>query len=218
MIPVKICGITTPADANVAVRAGASALGFIFYPNSPRYVSVSQAALIGEKIPSTVAKVGVFVNETLEQVRLIADTVGLDFVQLHGKEPPEYFRQVGFPVIKAIRVGPKMGENHMPYQNVRAFLLDTYDSGQAGGTGKPFDWSRIPPLPEGIPLILAGGLTPDNVLEGIRAVQPAAIDVNSGVESAPGRKDHRKIRLLFEAVAKTGTYHNLFDTRERHHE
>jgi phosphoribosylanthranilate isomerase len=214
MIPVKICGITTPADARVAVEAGASALGFIFYLNSPRHVSVSEATHIGEEIPSTVVKVGVFVNETLERVRMIADTVGLDFVQLHGKEPPDYCQQVGFPVIKAIRVGSKMEENFLLYQNVRAFLLDTYDSGQAGGTGKPFDWGQIPPLPEGIPLILAGGLTPDNVLEGIRVVQPAAIDVNSGVESAPGRKDPRKIRLLFEAVAETGTYHNLFDSRE----
>ncbi len=210
MIPVKVCGITTPADASVAVKTGASALGFIFYHRSPRQVSVPEADFIGEKIPPSVAKVGVFVNEKLEKVRIIAETVGLDFVQLHGKESPDYCQRVGFPVIKAIRVGESTAEDYTAYQNVRAFLLDTYDSGRVGGTGKPFDWNQVPLLPEGVPLILAGGLTPDNVLAGIRAVQPAAIDVNSSVESSPGRKDPQKISLLFKTISRTGTYQNLF--------
>ncbi|NOZ04088.1 MAG: phosphoribosylanthranilate isomerase [FCB group bacterium] len=211
MIPVKICGITSSRDAHYAIDAGVSAIGLIFYPPSPRYVDMLRASEIVKNIPGNVAKVGVFVNEKAEAINAIADAVGLDFIQLHGDEDAQFCSVMRRPVIKAIRVGNPLPGTSMEDYEVYAFLLDTYRKGSPGGTGSTFDWNLVAGLRLARPLILAGGLAPDNVLEAIRAVKPAAVDINSGVEVSPGRKDPGKIKTLFNRLNTTGEYENIFD-------
>ncbi|OPX20636.1 MAG: N-(5'-phosphoribosyl)anthranilate isomerase [Desulfobacca sp. 4484_104] len=181
MVRVKICGLTNLADARLASDLGAHALGFIFYPKSPRYLAPEAARDIIAQLPPLVLAVGVFVNEELATVRELADQMGLDWLQLHGEEPPDYCQAA--------------------YQGrVRAFLLDTYKSGQKGGTGQIFDWSLAVSAKNWGPVILAGGLNPDNIAAAVQAVQPPAVDVASGVEAAPGRKDPDKLRAFFKAL------------------
>ncbi len=213
MIPVKICGITTARDAHLAVQAGVSAIGLIFYPPSPRYVDMLRASEIVKSVPDNVAKVGVFVNEKAEAIHAIADAVGLDFVQLHGDEDSDFCSAMRRPVIKAIRLGKRSPGGNMEGYEVHAFLLDTYRSGSPGGTGIAFDWDLVRDLRLGKPLILAGGLAHGNVLEAIRVVKPAAVDVNSGVEISPGQKDPGKIKALFNRLNTTGEYENIFTPR-----
>jgi phosphoribosylanthranilate isomerase len=200
---VKICGITTAADARLAVDAGADALGFNFYGPSPRFIEPETAAHIVARLPKGVVRVGVFVDETAEKVREIAEAVDIDIVQLHGHERPFRVSQVAAfrPVIKAFRVRPGFPPGRLAlYPVAAAFLLDGYRPGLQGGTGMRFDWSLAKRAARYGTIILAGGLRPENVVEAISRVRPYAIDVCSGVESQPGKKDPAKLRDLMRQV------------------
>lgn len=198
VVRVKICGIMDPAAALAAAEAGADAVGFVFAP-SRRQVTVEQARRIVAALPPFVTKVGVFVDEAPQRVRQIAEAVRLDAVQLHGGEPPAYAEALGLPVIKAIRMRDREAVAAMRGYRVAAFLLDSFEPDLAGGTGRPFDWALAAGLQAPAPLILAGGLTPDNVGEAIETVRPYAVDVSSGVET-DGRKDPAKIRAFIARV------------------
>ena len=203
---VKVCGITSPEDALLAAEAGADAVGFVFWPLSTRHVSEDRAALIGRSLPPFVLRVGVFVDERREEMARIADAVGLDLLQLHGEEPPEALAGLPRRALKAVRVGPGFTPSQaVVYARVAAgILVDTRLAGgtaAAGGTGVPFDWTLVRGLRDHVPfLMLAGGLEPDNVAEAIAAVRPHAVDVSSGVEALPGRKDPAKVRAFVHAV------------------
>jgi phosphoribosylanthranilate isomerase len=204
---VKICGITNLEDALLAADLGAQALGFIFYAKSPRSIKPEAARQIIAQLPPLVLSVGVFVNEAAAVVLEVAEMVRLDWVQLHGEESPQYCRFLSRNVMKAIRVKNQDSLAQMgPYQGaVRAFLLDTHKTGQQGGTGKSFDWSLARQAREVGPIVLAGGLHPGNVTAALREAAPLAVDVASGVEASPGKKDHGKLRAFFQAVAAGGS-------------
>ncbi|HEY0077505.1 MAG TPA: phosphoribosylanthranilate isomerase [Pyrinomonadaceae bacterium] len=203
MIQVKICGITTGADARAAVEAGADALGFNFWRRSVRYISPQAARRIIEELPEGVLPVGVFVNvREPERLARIASEAGVRAVQLHGDETPDYCRRlVGQTIIKALRVGDDFEPESAATFGASAVLLDAFSKAGRGGTGETFDWSIARRVRALVPqLYLAGGLTPENVPEAIAAVEPFAVDVCSGVESAPARKDHARIRAFIRAV------------------
>jgi len=209
MIRIKICGITNLDDALLAADLGAHALGFIFYPKSPRCVSPEAARQIIAHLPPFVAAVGVFVDEEAGVVQDLAAKVGLDWVQLHGAESPDYCRSLGRRVIKGFRIRDR---DSLPpltaYQGAaQALLLDTYKKGQVGGTGEIFDWHLAREAKGYGRIILAGGLTPENVAQAIAAAQPEAVDVASGVEAAAGRKDPARVRAFFEAVRSVISNH-----------
>ena len=206
MVRIKICGITNSGDALLAAELGAHALGFIFYNKSPRYVTPDKARQIIGQLPPFVATVGVFVDEDAVTVREIASLAGLDWVQLHGSESPDYCRSLGRRVIKGFRVkGQEIFSKLTEYQGAaQAFLLDTYKPGTPGGTGETFDWELARQVKKCGPIILAGGLTPENAAEAINVAQPAAVDVASGVEAAPGKKDPEKLKAFIEAVKNIG--------------
>jgi phosphoribosylanthranilate isomerase len=206
MVRVKICGITNSGDALLAAELGAHALGFIFYKKSPRYVAPDKARHIIGQLPPFVATVGVFVDENAGAVREIASLAGLDWLQLHGSESPDYCRSLGRRVIKGFRVkGDEIYAQISAYQGAaQAFLLDTYKPGTPGGTGETFDWEVARQVNKCGPIILAGGLTPDNVAQAINIAQPAAVDVASGVEKESGKKDPERLRAFLAAVRKTG--------------
>lgn len=202
MLRVKICGITNGEDASMAAALGADALGFIF-ARSPRAVSPVDARDIIASLPPFVKTVGVFVNEQVESIRQIRRFCNLDLVQLHGDEPPELCLQLMPGTIKAFRLGDGAKPSAMGdyLDKTAAMLLDTYEKGNPGGTGTPFDWrlaARSRDL--GPPLILAGGIGPENVREAFSQVEPYAIDVNSGIECRPGKKDPALMKKLMEAV------------------
>lgn len=200
---VKICGITNLEDAKVAVEAGADALGFIFYEASPRFVTLEAAAKITRALPPYVVKVGVFVNAAPGLVVQAATECGLNLLQFHGSEPPDYCGQFGLMSMKAFRVRDEASLEALSDYATDAFLLDTYSADKLGGTGEAFNWDlAIQAKQSGRPIFLAGGLTPENVGEAVRRVQPYAVDVSSGVEAQPGRKDHVKVRAFIQA-AKT---------------
>jgi len=205
MFRVKICGITNWMDARRAIEAGCDALGFNFYPRSPRYVSPQTAAGIRARLPREIAAVGVFVNRTAAEVAEAAAALHLDYAQLHGEEPPALARAVASttPVIKAVHVGPRFSAPRLARYPAAAFLLEAprRASGPRGGTGRACDWSVARSAARYGRIVLAGGLTPENVAAAIRAARPAAVDVASGVERAPGQKDPRKLRAFLEAVA-----------------
>ena len=203
MIPTKICGITNLVDAKVAVENGASAIGFIFYEKSPRYINPEIIKTWISNVPSSVKKVGVFVNKDVDKVNKIAEELNLGMVQLHGDESSEYCNQMIKPVIKVFRVNNKFDSIMLNNYQVATFLFDTYNKENHGGTGESFDWQSILQLNTEIPVILSGGLNADNVLEGIEVVKPSAVDVNSGVEAAPGKKDEEKIKNLFTILKNT---------------
>ena len=203
MVRVKICGITNLEDALLAAELGADALGFIFYAKSPRSVAPEAAQEIIRQLPPLVLSVGVLVNEEAAVVRELAEMVGLDWVQLHGQEPPEYCRSLGRRVLKAFRIQDENSLQELEdYRGaVQAFLLDTYKKGQTGGTGEVFDWQLAKQAQRYGPIVLAGGLTAANVARAIEMAQPQAVDVASGVEAAPGKKDPEKLRAFFRAVS-----------------
>ena len=206
MIQVKICGITRLDDAEAAIEWGANALGFIF-AKSPRQVTPQKARDITLKVSPYVKTVGVFVNERPAEILKIMDFCGLDLVQLHGDEPVSVCSKMAPRVIKAFRVrGEETLKEMVDYKNhVRGILLDTYQKGLNGGTGQHFDWQLAIKAKEmGIPMILSGGLKPENVQEALERVNPAAIDVSSGIEESPGIKDHERMRRFME---KTTVYH-----------
>ena len=204
MIPTKICGITNLVDAKVAVENGASAIGFIFYEKSPRAISIENAKSISKQLSYSVVLVGVFVNQNKDFIDKIISEVQLNMIQLHGDESSNFCNQFDVPVLKAVRIKNEASLSVMDQYNVAGFLLDTFSNKQYGGTGKTFDWSLINEQID-TPIILSGGLNPDNILDAIDSVNPAAIDVNSGVELSPGKKDHQKINLLFENLKNTNT-------------
>ena len=210
MVQVKICGITNLDDANVAVEAGADLLGFIFYPKSPRHIAPERAKeiVLATRCLSPVTRfVGVFVNESPERVWTVIDLAQLDLVQLHGSEPASMVRDLSPRVYKSLR--PRdADEAHAAVAeyrsaidgNVPAFIVDAYDAKQFGGTGTRTDWEVAASIARAFPVLLAGGLTADNVADAIATVQPWGVDVSSGVEHAPGLKDHAKVRRFVEAV------------------
>lgn len=211
MFRVKICGITNQSDAADAARAGADAIGLNFYPHSRRCVPLDEAERIASSLPDSVLKVGVFVNAPAADIRRLDDALRLDFIQLHGDEPPDFLHQFD-PVrlIRALRIGPDGLTPVWDYLRrcvslgcrPAAVLLDAHRAGQYGGTGKTADWAVAAEYPGhgGPPLVLAGGLTPDNVAAAIRVVGPSAVDTASGVEISPGQKDPAAVAAFVAAA------------------
>lgn len=202
---VKVCGITSERDAHIAAASGASAIGLVFCP-SPRRVSPDQARIIRRRLPLSVVVVGVFQDESVSRVRDVADFCRLDAVQLHGDETPEMCRAVDMPVIKAVRIRDKASLNaaHVYRGSVRAVLLDAWHPTYGGGTGRKFDWNLAAGAgAEGFPLIIAGGLTPENVISAVAVVRPRGVDVCTGVESRPGVKDPLLVRRFLEQSRKS---------------
>lgn len=198
---VKFCGITRLDDALAAVRLGVDALGFVFYEPSPRNISPEQARAIIRQLPPFVTRVGLFVNASDDVIRSITEYVGLDVIQLHGDESPEFCEQFQQPVIKALRVneGAFIPQPPERYDSVSAVLLDAYSQRAYGGTGHTFDWSVIPRL--SMPIILAGGLHPENVAQAIALVKPYAVDVSGGIEGeTKGCKDQQRMQAFLKAV------------------
>ncbi|HKW88027.1 MAG TPA: phosphoribosylanthranilate isomerase [Candidatus Acidoferrales bacterium] len=205
MVSVKICGITNWADAKLAVDSGADALGFNFYRRSPRRISFSRARKIISKLPREITAVGVFVNASEKEILRIARGVKLGFLQLHGEESPRSVERLAleFPVIKAFRVGPKFQARELQkFKNATAFLLDGFEPRRHGGTGKTFDWRLLNAAKRFGPVILAGGLRSENVADAIRKAKPFAIDVCSGIETRPGKKDAGKVKSLMAEVER----------------
>jgi len=200
---VKICGITRTEDALAAVNAGADALGFVFYAPSPRYISIQQAGLIFDSLPPFINKVALFVNPSREEVDEALTSLSIDVLQFHGDEDAAFCESFNKPYLKAIRVQPgtdfsKLAED---YKMASGLLFDAFDSKQYGGTGHTFDWSLLPnnyPTP----LILAGGLTADNVCQAITETRPYAVDISSGVEQSKGLKDPQLIKQFMQEVTR----------------
>lgn len=198
---IKICGITCHEDAVAAVAAGADALGFVFYEPSPRYVDPARAADIISALPPFVTTVGLFVDAADEQVEAIIGQTGLDLLQFHGKESEARCSRFSRPYIKALRVRPELDLEKLAseYPSARGLLLDAYRPGVPGGTGEVFDWGLIPPT-LARRIVLAGGLTAENVTRAISQVRPYAVDVSGGVEVTPGRKSPEKMQAFTAAV------------------
>jgi phosphoribosylanthranilate isomerase len=198
---IKICGLRDPEHARIAAREGADAIGLVFHKPSPRYVEPGQARRVAEALPPFVSAVGLFVNLPEHEVRAILDQVPLDVLQFHGDETPEYCERFARPYVRVARMGPGVDllEYARRFSRARALILDADVPGVAGGTGETFDWSAVPrDLP--LPLILSGGLNAGNVARAVRAVNPWAVDVSSGVESARGVKDPAKIVEFIRSV------------------
>lgn len=203
MARVKVCGITNSKDAQAAVRYGADALGFIFVRKSPRYIEPAEAAKIIATLPPFITTVGVFVDSPLEEVQNIIQETKLSVAQLHGDETTEFCSSIGHPAIKAIRLRDSSDIDLLArYRSVtRAVLLDAYSPVAHGGTGQVCDWSLAQrAVADGYCVVLAGGLTPENVAEAITCVRPYAVDVSSGVEASPGVKDHNKLKAFIQIV------------------
>jgi phosphoribosylanthranilate isomerase len=201
---IKICGVTRLSDAELAVSLGAWAIGLIFDRSSPRFVEPASAAELGSALKRRVELVGVFVNASLDEVASLADEAALTMLQLHGDEGPSYCqeaaRRTGLKVIKAAQVRDAASVRVLSAYKTDYHLLDAYVPGKRGGTGERFDWALTTHHPRHTPLILSGGLRPQNVREAIETVEPFAVDCSSGVESAPGSKDPDKLEQLFEAA------------------
>jgi phosphoribosylanthranilate isomerase len=200
---VKICGITSPEDGRAAAEAGAAAIGLVFWSRSPRAVDLPTARRITAGLSPFVLRVGVFVDETPDVIARICDSVGLDMVQLHGDEPPEAIAGLPRRALKAVRIGcgfqPEKALRYVGH--AAGLLLDSGDAAVPGGTGRAFDWTVVDGVRDRLGyVVLAGGLTPDSVAAAIRVVRPDAVDVSSGVEAAPGRKDPAKMRAFVAAV------------------
>jgi len=211
-VRIKICGITSADDALAAADAGADALGFMFYPASPRCITVEQAAAIIRVLPPFISRVGVFVDPSETEVRRAIAETGIDSLQFHGAEPPAFCRGFGpifgRRVIKAFRVKDESSLKSLADYRDESWLLDAFVAGQLGGTGARFNWDLAKQaIADGGSrrVLLAGGLTPENVAEAVEQVQPYGLDVSSGVESAPGRKDRDKVRRFIRAAKGGGT-------------
>ncbi len=201
---VKICGITNAADAQMAVEAGADAVGFVFYRKSPRRVEADVVKAIVSELPPFVLPVGVFVNEDVRIVRDLMDECGLALVQLHGDEPASYCERLGRPILKAIRLRDRGSflalAEFQGRAQVRGFVVDAFCEEAYGGTGQTTDWNLAAEAAKAAKILLAGGLTPENVGEAIKKVRPYGVDVSSGVEASPGKKDPEKVRAFIRAV------------------
>jgi phosphoribosylanthranilate isomerase len=196
---VKICGITRAEDAVAAVACGATALGFVFWPHSPRAVDPYRAREIARLVPPFVTLVGVFVNQPAALVNAVASLVGLGVVQLHGDETPSVARAVRRPVLKAVTLHAGLAEAEAWPANVM-LLVDADDPVRRGGTGETADWEAAASLARTRPVMLAGGLTPDNIVNAVSRVRPFGVDVSSGIERSPGVKDHHRLAALFERL------------------
>lgn len=205
---VKICGITRVEDALAAVEAGASAIGFVFWPGSPRAIDPDRARAIRSMLPASVTTVGVFVNQAASDVNRVAAAAELDAVQLHGDETVPYLTEIDRTVIKALALTERAPDPSVWPDGV-TILLDAHDPVRRGGTGQSIDWQAAAAIARRRRTILAGGLSPDNVVAAIDQVQPFGIDVSSGVERSPGVKDHERLRALFEAL------HGIHDGQTR---
>jgi phosphoribosylanthranilate isomerase len=206
MTPVKICGITNKEDALYAAKLGATALGFIFYPASPRYVKPEDARKIISTLPDDLVKVGVFVNEKADEIIRVMEYCGLDMIQLHGDESPEFCREFSaFQIIKAVELKNDNDLNHAYGYEVAAILVDSRHAGLYGGTGRKANWKLACRTKNKKPLILSGGLNEENIAEALQTVAPAALDINSGVESEPGKKEHVKLARIFDIIRAVDT-------------
>jgi phosphoribosylanthranilate isomerase len=200
-VKVKICGITNVEDALAAAQAGADAVGFMFYEKSPRFVTLEQAEAIHQQLPPYIIRVGVFVNPEDELVSAALSHCGLTILQFHGDEPNDFCHQFGVMSMKAFRMKDGSSLQQLADYTTDAFLLDSYVAGKHGGTGEKFNWDlAIEAKKFKRPIFLSGGLTPENIAAAVKKVEPFAVDVSSGVESAPGKKDHKKIRDFITAV------------------
>ncbi len=199
MVKIKVCGITNLKDALFAHSLGVDMLGFVF-AKSERKLTPEDASKIIDEIPPSTLTVGVFVNETEKKVREALEFCGLDLLQFHGDESPSYTLKFREQVIKSFRIKDKNSLKIIPDYKVSAYLLDTYSSKEFGGTGETFNWDLAVEAKKFGPIILAGGLNPDNVEEAIQKVQPYAVDVSSGVESSPGKKDKKKLEEFVKRV------------------
>lgn len=200
-IRVKMCGVTNPVDAGHAIAAGADAVGMVFYSKSPRHISIPTAGEISAVMPPFISTVGLFVNSSHEDVSTVLSAVPLDLMQFHGDEDEAFCSSFNRPYIKAVRVKPETDLMQIcrEYSSARGILLDSFKKGKPGGTGETFDWSMIPEnLP--LPIVLAGGLDASNVATAVTTVQPWAVDVSSGVELSPGKKDRQKMQQFIQAV------------------
>ena len=199
---VKVCGITSPEDGLLAAEAGADAIGLVFWPGSPRAVTIEAARRIGEAVPPFVVRVGVFVDASRDEMARVADAAGLDLLQLHGSEPPEACLGLPRRALKAVRVGEGFAPaDALRYEGRAAGILLDSGAGAPGGTGRAFDWALARGVRERARfLVLAGGLGPDNVRAAIEAVRPDGVDASSRLESAPGRKDPAKVKAFLEVV------------------
>lgn len=196
---VKICGITNIEDAKLSHKLGADAIGFIFYKKSKRFIEPKDAKVIINQLPPFVFKVGVFVNESVEEINEIAKEVKLNFVQLHGEEPPEMIAQIELPVIKVFRVKDNFDFAVLSQYKNCSFLLDAFDEKEYGGTGQKFNWNKIP-IELQSKIILAGGVSAENIEKIYNEIKPYAIDVSSSVEIKPGKKDEIKLKELFKKI------------------
>jgi phosphoribosylanthranilate isomerase len=198
---VKICGITSLDDAQAAAEAGADALGFVFYNNSPRYMTIPAVAGIFKKSPLNIMRVGVFVNSPADFIIRAVAECGLSLLQFHGDEPPEFCTQFGVMSMKAFRIRDAESLKELPKYSTDAWLLDACSSESLGGTGEKFNWNlAVEAQKFGRPIFLAGGLKPENVADAVRRVKPFGVDVASGVESSPGKKDRAKVQAFIRAV------------------
>lgn len=205
MIRVKVCGVTRLEDACLAAELGASAIGLVFWPGSPRCIDAHRAAAITALLPPSITTVGVFVDQPIEEVRAVAAAANLGAIQLHGSEPIDYARGLLPPVIKAVPVDARFrAESLDAFPSDITVLLDAHDPVRRGGTGKTIDWSAAASAAARRPVFLSGGLTPRNIREAVARVRPYGVDLSSGVEASPGVKDHAKLRELFEAVSTDG--------------
>ena len=205
MTAVKICGVTRVEDALAAAQHGAHAIGLVFYRPSPRYVEPDAAAAIVRALPPFVTPVGLFVDASEDDVRAIATRASVQLLQFHGSENAEFCARFPLPYMKAVRMGPGVDllQYARNFSGAKALLLDAFQEGLHGGTGATFDWSLIPSaLP--LPIVLSGGLTPENVIEAVRRVRPSAVDVSSGVEVSKGIKDAGKIAAFIQGVRNAG--------------
>lgn len=201
MVRIKICGITRAEDAFAAEKAGAHALGFIFYKKSKRYIEPGIAASIIKQLNPFIIKVAVFVNEDYNIINQICADIGLTHVQLHGDETPEFAEQINVPVIKALNYSESLGSNIHTWEKY-PLLIDSGSSALRGGTGITIPWKNLKPLIQNKKIILAGGLNPDNVNKAIKIIRPYAVDVNSGVEKSPGIKNRDLIEKLINNINK----------------
>ncbi len=205
MTKVKICGITNLEDARLAIEWGADELGFNFYAGSTRYIEPRACKEIVEKLPRSTSTVGVFVNMSMNGILEVSKIAGLTAIQLHGDEDGDFVRAIrrkaGLKIIKVIRIGPVVSFIHDPFLDAHAVLLDAFSPNERGGTGRTFNWTVAKELTESFSRVyLAGGLNAENVAEAVRTVQPYAVDVASGVESSPGKKDPEKIAAFIKAA------------------
>jgi len=197
---VKICGVTRVEDARAAVDGGARAIGFVFWPDSPRFIDPFNARAIRATLPPFVTAVGVFVNQPAEYVNGVASLVRLGALQLHGDETPAFASRLSAPVLKALPLATLTDATLAAWPDSAAVLLDVHDPVRRGGTGRTIDWDAAAAVAARRRIVLAGGLAPDNVADAVSRVRPFGIDVSSGVEVSPGIKDHRRVRALFEAL------------------